>query len=98
MVVGGTGGGALVICNGGMWGRLAGAGYSLSHPGKKEREGQEEREGLGGVGPLSKSNPFSDICGMDVVFQWPIFNSRNSKLSLLKAILLNKLLTNSVKV
>lgn len=51
---GGWVGGRLVICNGGMWGRLAGAGYSLSHSGKK-KGGQEKREGLGGVGPLSQT-------------------------------------------
>ena len=39
--------GQLVICNGGMWGRLAGAGYSLSHCGKKKKKGR--RRGTGWV-------------------------------------------------
>lgn len=54
--------GQLVICNGGMWGRLAGAGYSLSHSGKKKKEGQEEKDGLGGVGPLSQTFEDWTLC------------------------------------
>lgn len=44
---GGEEGGQLVICNGGMWGRLTGTRYSLSRRGKKKKEGQA------GLGPLS---------------------------------------------
>lgn len=41
----GRGGGQLVICNGGMWGRLGGAEYSLSHSVKKKKKGRRRGKG-----------------------------------------------------
>lgn len=75
-----------------MWGRV---GYSLSHYGKKKKkEGQEEREGLGGVGPLSQTFEGVGRCVPVAYFQ---FLETADGLNLLKVMPLNKLLTNTIK-
>lgn len=67
-VRGGDWGGQLVICNGGMWGRV---GYSLSHYGKKKKKKGRRR----GKGWVELGLSLRRLKGLDVVFQWPIFSS-----------------------
>lgn len=83
--------GQLVICNGGMWGRLGGAEYSLSHCGKKKKKGR--RRGKGRV-ELGLSLSLRRLrAGRRVPVAYFQFLETPDKLNLLKA----TLLTNAIR-
>lgn len=85
------GGGQLVICNGGMWGRVGGAEYSLSHWSKRKRRGRGGREGPGGWASFLRGWRGGRRAPV-AYFQ---FLETPGKLNLLKVTLLNKLLANA---
>lgn len=84
-----VGGGQIVICNGGMWGLLAGAGYSLSHCGKKKKKGR--RRGMGWVELGLFLRHLRGGCRVPVAYFQ--FLETPDKLNHLKVTRLNNLLT-----